>query len=224
MQLWQGSTLVGEVWLDHQGNEQYATLPAALNMGTINDYYVIVDYFGTDGGGRPTWIFQGDFPSGHTKELKKVMKEDDNHWVITADLLKTMLLGEDIVFYADGHDPGSDDLLFLWQWGDDQPDTVHIYANDGGSMVVGSCGPAAHMFSAHPQRDAWFDYYPNTIRSPHVNPMDVPLEVAVHAFHQAEYHYVHLTLMDDDTKEPVYPTTQLNSGSDSEFFELDLLC
>lgn len=39
--------------------------------------------------------------------------------------------GESFPFEATATDPGSDDLVFTWSWGDGTPDTVHTHFNDG---------------------------------------------------------------------------------------------
>jgi hypothetical protein len=223
MTLWQGSTALGSVTVHHDGNYKMETLPATLDMGSINDYYVTVEYENADpDGANPTWVFEGRFPSGHTKELKNVFKEDGSLWTIDSSLLKTMLIGEDIVFTAVGSDDGSDDLVFDWNF-DDGGSGIHVYANHDFSMVEGTSQPPEDMFNAHPDRDPWFDRAPNTIRSPILNPIVIVDEIS-HAFEESGYFYVALILMDDDVCDG-YPSAQVHlngGGYDIEFIGIDL--
>jgi hypothetical protein len=223
MNLWRGGYFMGGVSLDHQGNQQYATLPAVLNMGNINEYWVEVIYTGTDGGARPTWVFQGRFSTGHTKELKKVMKEGDNYWKITADQLKLMIVGEPIVFTAQGDDVGSDDLAFWWQYGDGGED-IHVWANADNTMAVGEPCTLKDLFNAHPSRDPDFVRPVNDVRSPLLKPMSASDE-AVHAFEESGFYLVTLTMPDDDVGDG-YPSFQFyneGGGYDMEYYEVDLM-
>jgi hypothetical protein len=223
MTLWEGMTALGSVTVHHDGNYKMETLPATLDMGKINDYYVTVEYVNGDpDGANPTWVFEGRFPSGHNKELKNIFKEDGTIWTIGADLLKTMLLGEDIIFTAVGADDGSDDLVFDWSF-DDGEGGIHVYANADSTMVEGTSQQPEDIFNAHPNRDPWFDKAPNTIRSPDMNPIVIVDEIS-HAFEESGYYYVTLILMDDDVCDG-YPSYQhfLNGGGyDMEFIEIDL--
>jgi hypothetical protein len=223
MTLWQGTTSLGSVTVYHDGNYKMETLPATLDMGAINDYYVTVEYENADpDGANPTWIFEGRFPSGHTKELKNVFKEDGTIWTVDSSLLKTMLIGEDIIFTAVGADEGSDDLAFDWQFGDGGND-IHVVANADSSMVEGASDEPENIFDVLPNRDPWFDRAPNTIRSPDMNPITFVDEVS-HAYMEGGYYYVTLILMDDDVCDG-YPSFQvfLNGGGyDMEFMEIDL--
>jgi hypothetical protein len=223
MTLWEGTTMVGQVTVYHDGNYQYETLPATLDIGNINDYYVTVEYENADpDGANPTWVFEGRFPSGHTKELKNVFKEDGTIWTIDNDLFKGILLGEDMIFSAAGSDVGSDDLAFDWNF-DDGGDGIHVYANHDGSMVEGASAPPEDVFNAHPDRDPYFIRPVNDERSPLLKPMRAVDEIS-HAFEERDYYYVTLLLMDDDVCDG-YPSYQyyLNGGGyDMEFYEVDL--
>jgi hypothetical protein len=223
MTLWQGSTALGSVTVHHDGNYQMETMPATLDMGVINDYYVTVEYENADpDGANPTWVFEGRFSSGHIKELKNVFKEDGTIWTITADMLKQMLVGEDIIFTADGHDDGSDDLAFNWWFGDGE-EGIHVYANVDSSMEDGVSAPPENIFDAHSGRDPWFDRSPNTVRSPDMNPIDIDDEIS-HAFAEDGYYYVCLILMDDDVCDgyPSYQSFLNGGGYDMEFITIDL--
>lgn len=223
MTLWQGMTALGSVTVHHDGNYKMESMPATLDMGSINDYYITVEYENADpDGANPTWVFEGRFPSGHCKELKNVFKEDGTIWTIDSGLLKGLLLGEDIVFSADGDDDGSDDLVFDWQFGDGG-ESIHVYANDGFTMAVGTSVAPENMPDAHPDRDPWFDVAPNDIRSPEMNPIFIGDEVS-HAYEEAGYYYVTLILMDDDVCDgyPSYQYFMNGGGYDMEFYTVDL--
>jgi hypothetical protein len=223
MTLWHGTTALGSVTVFHEGNYKMESMPATLDMGTINDYYITVEYENADpDGANPTWVFEGRFPSGHIKELKNVFKEDGTMWTIGPDLLKPMLLGEDIVFSAVGDDDGSDDLVFDWQFGDGG-EGIHVYANYDFSMVVGTSVAPENMPDAHPDRDPWFDVLPNDIRSPNMNPIMIGDEIS-HAYTEAGYYYVTLILMDDDVCDgyPSYQYFMNGGGYDMEFYTVDL--
>ncbi|MFQ6128640.1 MAG: PKD domain-containing protein, partial [Thermoplasmata archaeon] len=75
-----------------------------------------------------------------------------------------------LTFWGTASDPGSDDLIFAWNWGDGTS-TEHIYYNDG-------VGP---------------DPYP----SPDINPIMVT-DAAMHSYSSAGTYTITLTVMDDD--------------------------
>jgi hypothetical protein len=223
MTLWDADGPIDSVTVHHDGNYKMETMPATLNMGMINDYYVTVEYVNADpDGANPTWVFEGRFASGHIKELKNIFKEDGTLWVIDASFLKDMIVGEDIIFTAAGSDTGSDDLAFDWQFGDGS-EGIHVYANTDLSMEDGICGPPENIFDGHPDREPWFDVLPNTIRSAEINPIRTGDEIS-HAYQESGYYYVCLILMDDDVCDG-YSSYQnfLNGGGyDMEFIEIDL--
>jgi hypothetical protein len=225
MRLYKGDTLLGSVICFHDGNEKIKVLSGhAFDMTEINDYHVEVEYFGTGGGANPTWIFSGHFPSGKVKELKHEFKDGDPVWIIGPDMLRDMIRGEDIIFEATAFDGGSDDLAFVWNFGDTTPFGVHIYANADPDVHVGVSDEATVIFNQDPDRDPWFDKTPNTERSPDGAPILVK-DTIVHKFdeNQQEYYYVTLTVMDDDVKDN-YPSTQLHGipGLDYCHVEIDL--
>ena len=78
--------------------------------------------------------------------------------------------GGNITFAATASDPGSDDLTFMWNWGDGNT-TENTYYNDG-------IGP---------------DPYP----SPEVNPIGVT-DTVKHGYALAGSYTVTLTVTDDD--------------------------
>jgi hypothetical protein len=225
MRLYKGDTLLGSVICFHDGNEQIKVLSGhAFDMTEINDYHVEVEYFGTGGGANPTWIFSGHFPSGKVKELKHEFKDGDPVWIIGPDMLKDMIRGEDIIFEAIAYDIGSDDLAFVWNFGDTTPFGVHIYDNVNQDVHVGVSDEATVIFDQDPDREPWFDVSANSERSPFGTPILIK-DTIVHSFDedQPEYYYVALIVMDDDVKDD-YPSGEhsLMPGMDSDCVEIDL--
>jgi hypothetical protein len=223
MTLFYDGTALGSVTIAHDGNTKVASMAATLDVLDINKYHVEVEYEGSGGGANPTWIFEGRFPDGKIKDLKHVFKDGDPVWVIGPEYLREFLVGQEIIFKADGEDPGSDDLAFFWDWGDGTQD-IHIYANlDPSYYVDGMPMDAPHIFDVHPDRDPWFDYEANEDVSPEVNPIHVDDEVS-HVFKEKGYFYVGLIVMDDDIRDG-YPSHQIylgGGGYDMEFVEVDL--
>jgi PKD repeat protein len=74
-------------------------------------------------------------------------------------------------FYATATDPGSDDLIFTWNWGDSTSDTTTIYYNNGTNP----------------------DPYP----SPDINPMNIT-DTQYHIYDQPGNYTITLTVADDD--------------------------
>jgi hypothetical protein len=210
----------------HDGNYKMESMPVVLDMGTINEYSVEIHYVNDDSGANPTWVYEGRFASGHTKELKHVFNDGSAVWVIDADAIKTMIVGEDIIFTADGHDDGSDDLAFFWQYGDGECD-INIYAN---ALHPGPSGPvagvptlASEICHAHPDSEAQYVPGINSIRTPEMNPIDID-DMTTHAFMEPGYYYVTLTLLDDDARDgyPSYQYFLTGGGCDMEYYEVDL--
>ena len=117
---------------------------------------------------------------------------------------------------------GSDDLAFVWNFGDCSPHGIHLYANTGGT-ADGVSDECKVIFDQLADRDDWFDRPDNTIRTPEVNPISVHDTIS-HAFDEDQpyYFYVTLTVMDDDVGDG-YPSTFNNDGGyDMEFVEINL--
>ena len=225
MRLYKGDTLLDSVTCHHDGNHQIEVMDGVtFEMTEINDYHVEVEYFGTGSGANPTWIFSGHFPSGKIKELKHEFKDGDPIWIIGPDMLKKMILGEDIIFEATAYDYGSDDLAFVWSFGDSTPFGVHIYANDDPDVFVGESDEATVIFDQDPDRDPWFDKPANNIRSPWGTDMSITDKIS-HSFdeNQPYYFYIYLTVMDDDVGDD-YPSIQVPhcTGCDIAYIEIDL--
>jgi hypothetical protein len=226
MTLFYDGGYVDSVTISHDGNQQIGVIPTTLDVGNINNYHIEVSYTGTpDGGANPTWVFQGRFSSGHIKELKHEYKYGDPDWIIGPEYLRAMLVGEDITFLVDAADPGSDDLAFLWNFGDDTPHGINVYANVAPMVAVEGTSVAAPMIfdALGANRDPWFEKSTNNIRSPFGGPIRVS-EAETHAFDESYHYYVSLICMDDDVCDgyPSYQNFMNGGGYDMEFIEVDL--
>jgi hypothetical protein len=208
------------------GSPDVGVFSATIEMTEGYDYSVEVEYDPDDlSGSNPTWIFDTHWPDGKIKELKHTFNSndpDDRVWTI--ENFESFMIGHDIIFEAWASDYGSDDLAFVWNFGDTTPFGVHIYANADPDVHVGVSDEATVIFNQDPDRDPWFDKSANSERSADGTAIVVK-DTIVHAFdeNQPYYYYVTLTVMDDDVKED-YPSTQLHGipGLDYCHVEIDL--
>jgi hypothetical protein len=217
------------------GSTQVTRVPGSPNIGVISnvdlevtkdfEYEVVIDVDPQgDGGSNPTWLFDMVFPDGKFKQFKFTFN-DEHGWTqtISSSELKKALLGHDIIFEASADDIGSDDLAFVWNFGDTTPHGIHLFANvDQGSAVEAESDEATAVFEQLPNRDAAFDRLLNNERTPNGRPMHATDSIS-HVFDadQAYYYYVTLTVMDDDVCDG-YPSEFLNGGGyDMEFVEID---
>ncbi|UCD91656.1 MAG: PKD domain-containing protein, partial [Methanobacteriota archaeon] len=121
-------------------------------------------------GASPAWIIL-TFDDGTNATLNHTFNvRHPDTWIWNAHL-NPYFLGHEITFEASASDPGSDDLTFMWDWGDGTPVNVATYYNDG-------VGP---------------DPYP----SPDVNPITAS-DVQTHAYGTSGTYTVLLTVEDDD--------------------------
>jgi hypothetical protein len=206
------------------GKPDIGVLNAVIEMTSDFDYNLEIEYDPNDlAGANPCWIFEGHFPDGKIKELKHTFNSNDpTDRVWNLGNVKQLLLGHDIIFEAEASDDGSDDLAFIWSWGDSTPQGVHIFANADPSVLDGTTDVASHIFDQDPDRDPWFDRTPNTQRSPDGTAITIRDSIS-HVFDESQpaYIYVTLTVIDDDVYDG-YPSTFLNGGGyDMEFAEID---
>jgi hypothetical protein len=227
MRLMDNGVNIGEVTVFRDpGAPDLGVLPATLEMTNDHDYSIEIEYNPDDlDGANPTWIFDSHFPDGKVKQLKHTFNSNDpSDRVWTIPNLKSFMRGHDIIFEATVHDHGSDDLAFVWNFGDSTPFGVHIYANADPDVHVGVSDEATVIFNQDPDRDPWFDKTANTMRSPFGTDMTITDTIA-HIFDESQpyYYYVHLTVMDDDVNDD-YPSIQLphGTGYDIAIAEIDL--
>jgi hypothetical protein len=220
-----GELLAQTAVLRDPGTPDIGVMSARIQMTKGYDYELYIEYIPEDGdGANPTWIFEGHFPDGKIKELKHTFNSndpDDRIWDLGS--VKALMLAHDIIFEADAYDTGSDDLAFLWNFGDCTPHGVHIYANsDPMDATEAVSDEASLIFNQDVNRDPWFDRMPNTMRSPFVTAIRVTDTIS-HVFdeNQPYYYYVSLTVLDDDVGDG-YPSPYLNGGGyDMDFCEID---
>jgi hypothetical protein len=219
-----GAVLAQTEVLRDPGTPDIGVMSARIQMTKGYDYELTIEYIPEDGdGANPTWIFEGHFPDGKIKELRHTFNSndpDDRIWNLGN--VKNMMLGHDIIFEAEATDLGSDDLAFLWNFGDSTPHGIHIYTNDDPSTGVDGVSDEASLVFNQVAGDPWFDRSANTIRSPFGSAIAVQDTIS-HVFdeNQPYYYYVTLTVMDDDVGDG-YPSPYLNGGGyDMEFVEID---
>lgn len=156
-------------------NDQMVEL---INLSVdLSGSYSIVAYYtpeddpvnGQVWGATPAWVII-DLEDGSERIHHTFNVRHEETWTWTIDNLSLYFVGHNITFSATASDPGSDDLIFTWDWGDGSS-TVHIYYNDG-------VGP---------------DPYP----SPSVNPVAIT-EIALHAYSMGGAYTVMVSVCDDD--------------------------
>ncbi len=122
-----------------------------------------------------------------------------------------------ITFSGTASDPGSDDLVFAWIWGDDLPYDLTIYAHPG----VFYTHAVSDELSLLPFKEARFDKTLNDIRSPSVDPIRVT-DTLQHTFSTSTtFMYVMLIVADDDVGD-LYPSPYLIPGMDLEVVQIDV--
>jgi outer membrane protein assembly factor BamB len=160
-----------------------ALLDFSINLGS--KYCAIVDYIPNDPringnvwGGNPVWI-DLEFQDGTTERLHHTFNVrqsdwDSDHWN-HIDPWEVDLTGKiyrhDITFEALASDPGSDDLTFVWDFGDGGSAGPNTYFNNGIS--------------------------PDLFPSPEINPMN-SFDSVMHAYTSLGSYTITLTIVDDD--------------------------
>jgi PKD repeat protein len=185
--LMEDDTEVGAATITREpGNpdEQTATL-AQVKVDVTKNFIALIDYLPNDPrengnvwGANPVWLIL-TFEDGtetrlhHTFNVRKSYWNDDhwNHidpWEVE---INPYISGQNITFEATATDPGSDDLSFVWDFGDSYSAGPNTYFNNGLSP----------------------DPYP----SPDVNPM-VATDTVQHKYTTPGTYTVTLTVTDDD--------------------------
>ncbi|UCG70461.1 MAG: PKD domain-containing protein [Thermoplasmata archaeon] len=165
-------------------DEQIGTI-ANAKLVLTKSYTVLIDYLPNDPrvngnvwGGNPVWVFI-TFDDGSETRLHHTFNVRQSHW--NSDHwnhidpweveLTPYLAGHNITFEATASDPGSDDLTFLWDFGDGNSTLPHIHYNN-------LIGP---------------DPYP----SPDINPINCT-DTVKYDYGECGVFCVTLTVMDDD--------------------------
>ncbi len=165
-------------------DEQKATI-TNVRVDLTKSYTVLVDYLPNDPringnvwGGNPVWIDM-EFEDGSTQRLHHTFNVrqsdwDSDHWnhIDPWEVeINPHLVGHNITFEATATDPGSDDLTFFWDFGDNATSGPNTYFNNGVSA----------------------DPFP----SPEINPMTAT-DTAVHYYSTSGTFTITLTVTDDD--------------------------
>ncbi|MFQ6127712.1 MAG: PKD domain-containing protein [Thermoplasmata archaeon] len=156
-------------------NDQMAVL-ADISVNFSRSYSAIAYYTPLDDpingqiwGANPAWlIIKSDNKETRVHHTFNVRHEET--WIWHLDDLSPDFLGHNITFTATAYDPGSDDLIFTWDWGDGTS-TIDIHYNNG-------VGPDPPM-------------------SPEVNPIVVTDKV-LHYYSSSGSYTIALTVVDDD--------------------------
>jgi len=146
-----------DVLATHTWKSTVEFTPLAGKTSGSNPFWVIFDPWRKITPGHGTTVFSGTF---------KV--QNPANWLKSMDLpnLRRNLFdsgrGAPVEFAATAGDPGTDDLAFVWQWGDGTPDTINIHKNLDGSVSKGVLADTQHLGFGEP----FFDRAANSIRSP----------------------------------------------------------
>jgi hypothetical protein len=234
MTVLEDGTYVDDVTLMRQPgdpNDQALCTMIKVDLMAPHLYGYVLDYipFYGETGSNPAWViispWREPISPGHgTVTYKHDFSTDDpSGWNQAADLptLKEDLLdhklGAQISFEASAFDYGTDDLAFVWVWGDATPYGIHIHHNNGMPVSEGiNTNPENVGFS-----EPWFDFGANDVRSPQGQTFFRTRDIAHHAFDLGYYYYVTLIVMDDDVNDP-YASPYGHPGIDMEFIDLDL--
>jgi hypothetical protein len=227
-------TYVDDVVLERQPgdpNDQALCTMVKVDLSVPHLYSYVLDYIPFQGmsGSNPSWViispWRDPITPGHGSVTYKHDFEtnDPSTWNVQMDLptLKNDLLdsghGAEIAFEASAFDYGTDDLAFVWIWGDTSPYGIHVHHNNGMPVSDGiNTNPEDVGFS-----EPWFDFGLNDARSPQGTTNFRTRDIAYHMFEEGYYYYVTLIVMDDDVNDP-YASPYGHPGIDMEFIDLDL--
>ncbi|MFQ6128613.1 MAG: PKD domain-containing protein [Thermoplasmata archaeon] len=157
-------------------NDQAVTIPGVnISMGT--EYSVLALYTPMDDpingqiwGSDPAWVIL-DFHDGNETWIHHTFNVRHNDtWTWEIERLNEYFAGHDFPFEASASDPGSDDLTFIWDWGDGSSES-RIYYNNGMSP----------------------DPYPSL----DVNPISI-VDATNHAYAAAGDYLITVEVLDDD--------------------------
>jgi len=194
---------------------------ATIDLSTSTKYKLSVAYDPTDDdGANPEWIFEAKFPDGNIEQLRHTFLSELGYqvWEISNKDFKRLAIGKPVSFEARATDVGSDDLAFVWIWGDRTPYDIFIYAHPGVFYRrADSTNP-----ELLPYKEPRFDKALNEQRSAEVDPIDAR-NAATHTFDESQmpyFLYVTVIVMDDDVND-AYPSPYMHPGIDMDFIEMD---
>ena len=198
----------------HTFDAQVTFTPMAGATSGSNPWWVIVEPWRepiTPGHGSVTF-------SGSSKV------EEPSSYVTDIGLgdLKGALLdsgrGARIEFAVTAWDPGTDDLAFVWMWGDGALETINVHNNLDGAVTQGRIGAPQLLGFSEP----YFDRAANDMRTPDGTTDFTVRDTTTHAYGGADrFFWVVLIILDDDNSRG-YPSTFLHDGTDMEFILVDL--
>ncbi len=202
-----------DVLAPHVFSTQVDFTPAQGATSGTNDWWVIIMPWRTPiTPGHGTVTFKGQSQVG-----------DPTTYTVTTPLptLKSDLIaggqGAPIEFAATATDPGTDDLAFVWIWGDGTPDTVNVHHNADGSVTTGTIGNPELLGFTEP----FFNRSADTGRSPWGTAPFTARDQATHSVSgSGRFMWVTLIVLDDDNSRG-YPSHFLRDGTDMAFVVLD---
>jgi len=146
-----------DVLADHTMSATVAFAKLAGKTSGSNPFWVSFDPWRRVEPGHGTRVFSGVFKVEkastytQTMDLKNLRRQVFDHG-----------RGAPVEFAVTAADPGTDDLAFVWSWGDGVAETVNVHKNIDSSVVKGTIADPQHLGFAEP----FFDRTANTGRSP----------------------------------------------------------
>ena len=150
-----------EIWtatlMRHPGspNEQMAWFEnVSINLSRAyraEVYYTPADdpVNGQIWGATPAWLIAEFEDSSESRLHHTFNVRHEKTWFWDVRNVSDLFLGHNITFLADGTDPGSDDLVFEWNWGDSTVSTVTYYNDGSAPDAHPSYWYGTYLFSAH---------------------------------------------------------------------------
>jgi hypothetical protein len=198
----------------HVFSAQADFAPAQGDTSGTNDWWVIIAPWRepiTPGHGTVTYKGQSKVEDSSTYTATIAMP------TLKMDLLDSGR-GAPVEVAATATDPGTDDLGFVWVWGDGTPDTANVHNNVDGTVTAGTVDDPWYLGFSEP----FFDLAANTGRSPDGTAPFEARDFATHHFTAVNPRmWVVLIVLDDDNTRG-YTSDFLHDGTDMELLVLDL--